>query len=86
MEKIKIYTIENCPYCVELKELLIKEGVEFTEVNVNLPENDAEYNKIHKITKSDDVPVIKVGKKLFIPNVSFRSISEVILLIKRFLV
>ena len=76
MEKIKIYSIPECPYCNELKELLTKENVEFIDVNVNLPENEDEYNKIHSITKSDQVPIALVGKQLFVPEISFKSISE----------
>lgn len=82
---VKIYTIPDCPYCVELKGILTKEGVEFEDINVNLPENEAEYNKLHEITKSDDVPIVKVGKQLLVPNVSFRSIREAADLTKKFL-
>ena len=45
MPKVFIYTIDSCPYCTELKEILTKEGVEFTDINVNLPENEKEYDK-----------------------------------------
>lgn len=76
MEKIKLYSTPTCPYCTELKGLLTKEGIEFKDINVNLPENQAEFLKLHEITKSDDVPIIKVGKKLLVPNVSFKSIHE----------
>ena len=82
---VKVYTIEQCPYCSELKELLTKEGIEFTNVNVDLPENDTEYNQLHKITQSDDVPIVRVGKQLLVPNVSFRSISECCQLVIKFL-
>jgi len=82
---IRLYTIPNCPYCTELKDLLIKEAIEFTEVNVNLPENQDEYNKLHEITKSDDVPIIKVGKQLLVPNISFKSIKEGFELAKKFI-
>lgn len=82
---IKIYTIPNCPYCSQLKELLTEAEVEFAEVNVNLSENESEYNQIHKITKSDDVPIIRIGKQLLIPNVSFHTIKEAVDLTKRFL-
>ena len=85
MEKIKIYSIPNCPYCTELKDILTKEGIEFIDVDVNLPENEAEYNELHKITKSDDVPILKVGKQLLVPNVSFHSIQEAANLTKKFL-
>jgi glutaredoxin len=76
MEKTRIYSVENCPYCTELKNLLIKEGIPFVDVNVSLPENEAEFKKLFEITKCDDVPMLKVGKQLLIPNVSFKSIKE----------
>ena len=82
---IKIYTIENCPYCTELKKILTEEGIKFIDVDVNLEENEAEYNQIHEITKSDEVPIVKVGKQLLVPNVSFSSIQEAAYLTKQFL-
>jgi hypothetical protein len=36
-------------------------------------ENKEEYRLIYEKTKSDEVPVIKVGKQLLIPNVSFKT-------------
>jgi glutaredoxin 3 len=82
---IRIYSIPECPYCTELKEILTNEGVEFTDVDVNLPENDEEYNKIHEMTKSDEVPIVLVNKQLLVPNVSFKSIREAADLTKKFL-
>ena len=82
---IRIYSIPDCPYCTELKEILTQEGVEFTDVDVNLPENEEEYNKIHEMTKSDEVPIVLVGKQLLVPNVSFQSIREAADLTKKFL-
>lgn len=84
-QMIKVYSIPDCPYCTELKDLLTKEGIEFKDINVNLSENEVEFNKLHEITKSDDVPVIKVGKRLLVPNVSFKSIKEGYLLTKKLL-
>jgi glutaredoxin len=85
MDKVRIYSIENCPYCTELKEILTQEGVEFTDVNVNLPENEKEYDQIHEVTKSEEVPIVLVGKQLLVPNVSFQSIRECANLTKKFL-
>jgi glutaredoxin len=82
---IRIYSIPDCPYCTELKEILIQEGVEFTDVDVNLPENEEEYDKIHEMTKSDEVPIVLVNKQLLVPNVSFKSIREAADLAKKFL-
>ena len=82
---IKIYTITNCSFCAELKELLKTENIEFIDVNVDLDENEAEYNEINRISQSDDVPIIKVGKQLLVPNVSVQSIKESVELVKKFL-
>lgn len=82
---IRIYSIPQCPYCTELKEILTNEGIEFTDVNVDLPENEQEYNKIYEITKAEEVPIILVNKQLLIPNVSFKSIQEAANLTKKFL-
>jgi len=82
---VKIYSFPECPYCTELKTILTEENVEFTDVNVNLSENEEEFNKIHAITNSDEVPVILVNKQLLVPNVSFTSIREAANLTKKFL-
>jgi hypothetical protein len=47
-------------------------------------ENKAEYDKIFEITKCDDVPIVKVGKNLLLPNTSFKSINECCEIIKKF--
>ena len=82
---VKIYTISNCPYCTELKEILTSEGVEFIDVDVMLEENEREYDELYKLTNSDDVPIVKVGKQILVPNVSFHSIREAADLTKKFL-
>ena len=82
---VVIYSIPECPYCNELKTLLNADGIEFKDVNVNLAENEDEYNSLHEITKSDDVPIVRVGKQLLVPNVSFHSIQEAVDLTKKFL-
>jgi glutaredoxin len=82
---VRIYSIPECPYCTELKEILTQEGVEFVDINVNLPENEKEYDQIHEVTKSEEVPIVMVGKQLLVPNVSFQSIREAADLTKKFL-
>jgi glutaredoxin len=82
---VTIYGFKECPYCAELKEILTTEGIEFKDVDVNLPENEDEFNKIIEISKAEEVPIVKVGKQLLIPNVSFRSIAEAAELVKKFL-
>jgi|TARA_R110000782_G_scaffold244079_1_gene330826 glutaredoxin 3 len=82
---IKIYSVPECPYCNELKELLTKESINFIDVNVLLEENKEEYEQIYNKTESDEVPIVKVGNQLLVPNISFKSISEAVELTKNFL-
>jgi glutaredoxin len=83
---LTIYSVPKCGYCNELKEFLTKDNITFRDVNVLLPENKEEYRLIYEKTKSDEVPVIKVGKQLLIPNVSFKTIKEGFELTKKFLI
>ena len=82
---VRVYSIPECPYCTELKEILQNEGVEFIDVNVNLDENQEEYDKVYEITKSDEVPIILVNKQFLIPNISFKTIKEASYLVIKFL-
>jgi glutaredoxin 3 len=83
---VKIYSIPQCPYCTELKEKLTENNIEFVDVNVYLEENRGEYDMIVEKTNSDEVPIVRVGKQLLVPNVSFNSINEAFDLTKKFLV
>ena len=83
---VKVYSIPQCPYCAELNEKLTENNIEFVDVNVYLEENKEEYDKIVEKTKSDEVPIVRVGTQLLVPNVSFHSISEAYDLTKKFLV
>jgi glutaredoxin 3 len=83
---VKIYSIPQCPYCTELKEKLTEDNIEFTDVNVLLEENKKEYDEIMAKTQSDEVPIVRVGNQLLVPNVSFHSITEAHDLTKKFLV
>ena len=82
---VRVYSIPECPYCSELKNILTSEGVEFIDINVDLPENEKEYDEISEITKSDQVPIVRVGKQLLVPNVSFTSIRQAADLVIKFL-
>lgn len=83
--KVTIYTMSNCPYCTELKELYDKENIEYRNVDIDLLENQEEFNQILETSKAEEVPIVRVEKQLFIPNVSFKTIVEAVELTKRFL-
>jgi glutaredoxin len=83
---VKIYSIPQCPYCTDLKNKLTEAEIEFEDVNVLLPEHSEEYKKVAEKTQSDEVPIVRVGKQLLVPNVSFKNINEAFDLTKKFLV
>jgi glutaredoxin len=85
MNKLTIYTMKNCPYCAELKEKLINENIPYRDVDVELDENKKEFDKILEASKAEEVPIIRIDKQLFIPNVSFKTITESVELVKKFL-
>jgi glutaredoxin len=81
---VRIYSTPECPYCNELKEILREKDIKFVDVNVNADENENEFKKLYDVTKCDDVPMVKIDKQIFIPNISFKSISELVELIEHF--
>jgi glutaredoxin len=86
MNKVTIYTMSDCPYCLELKEKLTKENIQFINVDIDLPENQEEFNKIIEASNAEEVPIVRIEKQLFIPNISFKTITEAVELTKKFLV
>ena len=82
---VKVYTMKSCGYCISLKEMLINDGIEFAEIDIDSPENSEEFKSICEITKSETVPIVKVGSRLLVPNVSFHTITDGYLLTKKLL-
>lgn len=84
-KKIRLYTIPNCKYCVEMKEGLKKRNIQFTEIDVSLSKNDKEFKDVVKISKTESVPTVIVGKNLLAPDVNFWSIEQGLGLIEKIL-
>jgi len=82
---VKLYTTESCPYCKELKEMYDKEGIKYEEVDINLDENEEEYDEVAKVGQSDSVPLVRVNNQILAAEISFKSINEAFELTKRFL-
>ena len=85
MKRVKLYGFDDCPYCQELKGLFEGDDITFTYVDVELEENESEFNKIMKIGKTDSVPIILVHNTILSPEISFKSIEEAFKLTKKFL-
>lgn len=77
--------MQNCPYCADLKELLTTENIEFNNIDIFDEEHEKEVAEIMEVSKAQEVPIIRVEKQLFIPNVSFKSIKEAVELTKKFI-
>jgi glutaredoxin len=82
---VTIYTMQNCPYCADLKELLTTENIEFNNIDIFDKEHEKEVSDIMEVSKAQEVPIIRIEKQLFIPNVSFKSITEAVELTKKFI-
>ena len=79
-----VYSLKTCPYCTELKEGLDKEGIKYEDRDVENPKYNAEFELIVKLSGEDSIPVMVIGKEVFVPDVSFNSIEEAINLAKKF--
>ena len=82
---IRIYSMEKCPYCKELKEMYDKAGMEYTDVDINEEENREEWEAVSKKANCDSVPVVRVNNTILAPEVGFDSINEAYNLTKDFL-
>jgi glutaredoxin len=80
--KIKVYTIPACPFCSKLKDLLDADKIEYEAVDVSLDEHEKEFDEMMKLSGSESVPMVTVGKNLLAPDVNFSSIEQAVKLIK----
>ena len=82
MEKIIIYTNEQCPYCKQVKEELTKNNIEFKEKSTIEFKDD--WNKIVDLTNLPTTPTIYYKNNYFIANRDFNSPQNLIELLKNF--
>ena len=61
MSKVKVYTKENCPYCVRAKSLLDRKGVWYEEIDAET--DDALRVWLAETTGQRTVPQIFVGDR-----------------------
>jgi len=64
MAKVKVYSTENCPFCVDAKDFLKKNKIKFEDINVNENKKAA----VEMIQKSGQtgVPVIDVDGEIIV--------------------
>lgn len=56
---VKVYSINECPWCKKVKAYLNQKGVEFQEVNVE--EDEAGLADMIKLSNQRNVPVIEIN-------------------------
>lgn len=83
-----IYTMEGCPFCVEIKEMLIENNIEYIDRDIN--KYGEEYDDFVKITESDSVPALliieetidKIEPFFYVPEKDFDLIEDAVKIIK----
>jgi len=82
-----VYTMQGCPFCVEFKELLQKEGIDFFDRDID--KNKEEYDLFVEITKNDMVPSLliiegdedKHESFLYAPETNYDELTEAVQII-----
>lgn len=75
-KNIIVFTMEGCPWCQKLKEQLDKKGIVYESRDI--AEYSTMYDNFVKITKSDLLPAILIGKNALVPQKSFNTIEEAV--------
>lgn len=77
---VKIFTMKGCKHCDNLKQQLKEDNIKFIEIDVD--ENEKLYENFSKKVDNDFLPAIIVGKTVFVPDRSFKTINEAVKHIK----
>ena len=93
MDKVVVlFTMKSCPFCGDLKEMLVSENIYFLERDIDLFED--EYNLFVEATGNDFVPAFMLIENpnsedpktgLYAPDRDFQNINEGFEIIKTFI-
>jgi glutaredoxin len=83
-----VYTMKGCPFCVDFKEMLTKEGIEFFDRDID--EYKEEYDLYSEITDNDMIPALLIieGSEenhksfLYAPDRDYNELNEALDIIK----
>lgn len=83
-----VYTMKGCPFCVDFKEILVKEQIDFFDRDID--EHEDEYNMFTEITGNDMIPALLIiegnGKEyksfLYAPEKNYNELTEALQIIK----
>jgi glutaredoxin len=90
MDKLVIlFTMEGCPYCVQMKDQLKESDIDFVERDIN--EHKDEYDMFVEITENEFVPAFMIVESpdtddhksyLYAPERDYNEIEEGVAIIK----
>jgi glutaredoxin len=83
-----VYTMKGCPFCVDFKEMLTKEGIEFFDRDID--EYKEEYDLYSEITDNDMIPALLIieGTEenhtsfLYAPDRDYHELNEALDIVK----
>ena len=83
-----VYTMKGCPFCIDFKEMLTNEGIEFFDRDID--EYKEEYELFTEITDNDMIPallLIEVENEehesfLYAPERNYNELTEAVDIIK----
>jgi glutaredoxin len=83
-----VYTMKGCPFCVDFKEMLTKEGIEFFDRDID--EYSDEYELFTEVTDNDMIPSLliiegddeKHESFLYAPERNYNELSEAVTIIQ----
>lgn len=74
MKKVRLYSKDPCPFCVNAKRLLNEKGIPFEEID--LTGKPEEMNRIKDETGWRTVPIIFIGDQLVGGYVDLKALDE----------
>ena len=89
---VVVYTMKGCPFCVEFKDILVKEGIEFYDRDID--EYKEEYDIFTEITKNDMIPAMLIVEGdeenyesyLYAPERDYNELTEAVDIIKKHII
>ena len=86
---VVVYTMKGCPFCVDFKEMLTKEGIEFYDRDID--EFSDEYEIFTKITENDMIPALLIIESekeqnnsfLYVTDKHYNELTEAVDIIKK---
>ena len=85
-QHVVLFTMEGCPYCHELKDMLKENNIEFTDLDIN--QYVEEYDMFTKIVDNDLVPAFMIvdenggATQFMAPDRDYEDLNEALQKIK----